>query len=76
MFSFLKRLDEYETMDEAFRNFKIEMLEITLLEKLYQIIQIRYQELFPSKLAENKINIKNWIQIQFEFLNYSNEKAS
>jgi|688.fasta_scaffold292609_1 hypothetical protein len=76
MFSFLKRLDDYETMDEVFRNFKLEMLEITLLEKLYQIIQIRYIELFPNKLAENKINIKNWIQIQFEFLNYSSEKPS
>jgi hypothetical protein len=54
--SFRKRFDNYETKDEVFRDFKNELLEITLLEKLWQIITLVYQEIFLNKLIENEIN--------------------
>jgi hypothetical protein len=70
MLSIHKKFDEYETMGEVFRDFKNELLEITLVEKLCQIIEIPTQEIFvelgeereifPDNLAENKINIENW----------------
>jgi len=45
MLSLRKRFDDYETMGEVFRAFKNEILEITLVEKLLQIMQILYQEI-------------------------------
>jgi hypothetical protein len=49
-----------------------------LLEKLWQIIELSYLqifakmgvdwEIFLSKLAENKNSIEKWVQIQFKFL--------
>jgi len=45
MLSLHKRFDDYETMGEVFRAFKNEILEITLVEKLLQIIEILYQEI-------------------------------
>ena len=56
--SFRKRFDDYETKGEVFRDFKNELLEITLLEKLWQIITLVYQEIFLNKLTENEINWK------------------
>jgi hypothetical protein len=38
MLSLRNRFDDYETMGEVFRDFKNELLEITLVEKLWQII--------------------------------------
>ncbi len=40
MLSIHKRFDDYETMGEGFRDFKNELLEITMVEKLWQIIEI------------------------------------
>ena len=54
--SFRKRFDDYETKGEVFRDFKNELLEINLLEKLWQIITLVYQEIFLNKLIENEIN--------------------
>ena len=45
MLSLHKRFDDYETMGKVFRAFKNEILEITLVEKLLQIIEILYQEI-------------------------------
>lgn len=62
-------------MGEVFRAIENELLEITLLEKLWQIMEILNQEifvelgfdweLFLDKLAENEISIKKLIQTQF-----------
>ena len=77
-----KRFDDYETMGEVFRAFKNELLEITLVEKLWQIIEILFQEIlaelgvdweiFLDKLAENEIIIEKLVQTQFEFLKCPN----
>jgi hypothetical protein len=40
MLSLRKRFDDYEIIGEVFRDFKNELLEITLVEKLWQIIEI------------------------------------
>ena len=86
MLSLRKRFDDYETMGEVFRDFKNELLEITLVEKLWQIIEILFQEIlaelgvdweiFLDKLAENEINIKKLVQTPFEFLKYPNKNAA
>jgi hypothetical protein len=78
MLSLRKRFDDYETMGEVFRAFKNELLEITLVEKLWQIIEILFQEIlaelgvdweiFLDKLAENEISIEKLVLTQFEFL--------
>ena len=45
MLSLRKRFDDYETMSEVFRAFKNELLEITLVEKLWQIMELLFQEI-------------------------------
>jgi len=70
-----KRFDDDETMGEVFRDFKNELLEITLVEKLWQIIEILFQEIlaelgvdweiFLDKLVENEIIIEKLVQTQF-----------
>jgi hypothetical protein len=45
MLSLRKRFDDYETMRKVFRDFKNELLEITLVEKLWQIMEILYLEI-------------------------------
>jgi hypothetical protein len=85
MLSLRKRFDDYETMGEVFRDFKNELLEITLVEKLWQIIEILFQEIlaelgvdweiFLDKLAENEISIEKLVQTQFEFLKSPNKNA-
>jgi len=67
-------------MGEVFRDFKNELLEITMVEKLWQIIEILYQEIFAelgvdweiflNKLAENENSIEKLVHIHFEFLKY------
>jgi hypothetical protein len=62
-----KRFDDYETIGQVFIDFKNELLEITQVEKMWQIIEIFYQEIFVKmgfdldifldKLAENEISI-------------------
>ena len=70
----------------VFKAFKNELLEIMLVDKLWQIIEILYQEIFAEmgvdwkifldKLAENEISIKKLVQIQFEFLKCPNKNAA
>jgi hypothetical protein len=86
MLSLRKRFDDYETMGEVFRDFKNELLEITLVEKLWQIIEILFQEIlaelcvdweiFLDKLAKNEISIEKLVQTQFEFLKCPNKNAA
>jgi Transposase DDE domain len=81
--SLRKRFDDYETMGEVFRDFKNELLEITLVEKLWQIIAELYQEVFAEfgvdwevfldKLTENENSIEKMAQIQFAFLKHPNK---
>ena len=83
MLTLRKRFDDYETMGEVFRDFKNELLEITLVEKLRLTIEILFQEIlaelgvdweiFLDKLAENEISIKKFLQTQFEFLKCPNK---
>ncbi len=80
MLSLHKRFDDYETMGEVFRAFKNELLEFTMVEKLWQIIEIRCQEIFAemvvdweiflNKLAENENSIEKMVHINIEFLIY------
>jgi hypothetical protein len=59
----------------VFRAFKNELLEITLVEKLRQIIEILYKEIFaelgvdweilPDKLAKNEFCIVKFVQNEF-----------
>ena len=44
-----KRFDDYETKDQVFRDYTNELLEITLVKELWQIIEILYQEIFTEK---------------------------
>jgi hypothetical protein len=86
MLSLRKKFDDYETMGEVFRDFKNELLEITLVEKLWQIIEMLFQEIlaelgvdweiFLDKLAENEISIEKLVHIHFEFLKYPNKNAA
>jgi hypothetical protein len=48
MLSLRKRFDDYETLGEVFRAFKNELLEITLVEKPWQIIEILYLEILAE----------------------------
>jgi hypothetical protein len=64
-------------MGEVLRDFKNELLENTLVEKLWKIIKILYQEIFAEmgvyweiyleKLADNEISIETLVRIHFEF---------
>ena len=86
MLSLRRRFDDYETMGEVFRAFKNELLEITLVEKLWQIMELLYQEIlaelgvdweiFLDKLAENEIIIEKLVQTQFEFLKCPNKNVA
>ena len=86
MLSFRKRFDNYETMGEVFRDFKNELLEITLVEKIWQIIELLFQEILAElsvdleilldKLAENEISIEKLVQTQFEFLKSQNKNTA
>ena len=86
MLSLRKRFDVYETMGEVFRAFKNELLEITLVEKLWQIMELLYQEIlaelgvdweiFLDKLAKNEISIEKLVQTQFEFLKCPNKNVA
>jgi hypothetical protein len=48
LLSLRKRFDDYETMGEVFSVFKNELLEITLVEKLWQIIELLFQEILAG----------------------------
>jgi len=57
-----------------------------LVEKLWQIMELLFQEIFAglgvdweiflNKLAENEISIEKLVQTQFEFLKYPNKNVS
>jgi hypothetical protein len=80
MLSLRKRFNDYETKGEVFRDFKNELLEITLVEKICKSLKIRYKEIFAEmgvdweifldKLAENEDSIEKLVHIHFEFLKY------
>ena len=86
MLSLRKRFDDYETMGKVFRAFKNELLEITLVDKLWQLIEILFKEIFAKmgvdweifldKHAENEISIEKLVQTQFEFLKCPNKIAA
>jgi hypothetical protein len=86
MLSLRKRFDDYEKMGEVFRAFKNELLKITLVDKLWQIMELLFQEIFTvlgvdwekfrDKLAENEISIEKLIQTQFGFLKCPNINAA
>ena len=86
MLSLRKRFDDYETMGEVFIAFKNKLLEITLVEKLWQIMELHFQEIllnwmvdweiFLDKLAENEISIEKLVQTRFEFLKFPNKNAA
>jgi hypothetical protein len=86
MFPLCKRFDDYETMGEVFRAFKNVLLEILLVEKLWQIMELIFQEIFTElgvdweifldKLAENEVYVGKLVQTQFEFLKNLNKNAA
>ena len=73
-------------MGEVFRAFKNELLEITMVEKLWQIIEILYLEIlaemdddweiFLNKLAENENSIEKLVHIHFGFLKYPSKNVA
>ena len=73
-----KRFDDYETFGEIFRSFKDELLEATLVEKIWALIMELYVEIFAEmgvdleKFVEMLINkqekIENFIKQSFQFL--------
>ncbi len=86
MLSLRKRFDDYETMGEVSSAIKNELLEITMVEKLWHNIEIRYQEIFANmsidweifldKVTEKEISIEKLVQTQFEYLKYPNKNAA
>ena len=76
MLSLRKRFDDYETMGEVFSFFKNELLEITLVEKLWQIMELLFQGIFLEKLTENEISIEKLVQTQFKFLKCPNKNTA
>jgi len=86
MLSIRKKFDDYETMGEVLRDFKNEFLKITLVEKLWHIMIILYQEIFAkndvdweiflNRLAENEISIEKLVHIHFEFLKCPSKNAA
>ncbi|MEY3323024.1 MAG: hypothetical protein RLZZ417_2607 [Bacteroidota bacterium] len=73
-------------MGEVFRDFKNEFLEITMVKKQWQIIEILFQEIFAemgidleiflNKLAEDENSIEKLVHIHFEFLKYPNKNVA
>jgi hypothetical protein len=86
MISLRNRFDDYETKCEVFRDFKNELLEITMAENLWQIIEIIYQEIFAemgvaweilmNKLAKKENRIEKLLNIHFELLKYPSKNAA
>ncbi len=60
MLSLRKRFDDYETMGEVFSAFKNEFLEITLVEKMWQIMESFYQEILAVMGLTAKYFLINW----------------
>ena len=54
MLSLRERFDDYETMGEGFRDFKNELLEITLVEKQRQIMELLFKEIFAELVLTGK----------------------
>jgi hypothetical protein len=63
-----------------------DLLQIKLVEKLWQIMELLFQEIFAElgvdweifldKLAENIISIEKLVQTQFEFLKCPNKNTA
>jgi Transposase DDE domain len=73
-----KRFDDYETFGEIFREFKSQLLEANLVEKIWALIMELYVEIFAEmgvdleSFVEMLINkqekIENFIKHSFQFL--------
>ena len=66
MLSLRERFDDYETMGEVFRDFKNELLEITLVEKQRQIMELLFKEIF----AELGVDWEIFLDINDDFLHF------
>lgn len=81
-----KRFDDYETMGEVFRDFKNELLEMTLIDKLWLIIHEIFTEIladlgldldvFVKQLIDNQDVINKLAIVNFNFLMWPNRKIA
>ena len=84
--SFSRKFADYETISEMLIVFKNELFEFKMVEKLWQIIELLFQEIFAElgvdweifldKLSENEISIEKLVQLQFKFLKCPNKNAA
>jgi hypothetical protein len=77
-----KRFEAYETLGELFRGFKEDMLEMTLLQKLWQILYIVFNSCLATlnicwdSFMSNMINNQEQIQTQIEKTLYSSGRTA
>jgi len=86
MLSLRKRFDDYETMGEVFRYVQNQLLELTLVEKLWQIISELFTEFFANlgvdidqfmqELIENKETFEKIALLNLNFLKYPNKNVA
>jgi hypothetical protein len=56
-------------MGEVFRALDNELLEITLVEKLWKIMEIIYQEIFAEIGFDGKYSLTSWPKMKFTLKN-------
>jgi hypothetical protein len=86
MLSLRKRFDDYETMGEVFRDVQNQLLELTLVEKLRQIISELFTEIFANlgvdidmlmqELIENQETFEKIALLNLSFLKYPNKNVA
>lgn len=86
MLSLRKRFDDYETMGEVFRDVQNQLLELTLVEKLWQIISELFTEIFANlgvdidkfmqELIENQETFEKIALLNLSFLKYPNKNVA
>jgi hypothetical protein len=86
MLSLRKRFDDYETMGEVFRDVQNQLLELTLVEKLWQIISELFTEIFAhlgvdidqfmQELIENQETFVKIALRNLSFLKYPNKNVA
>jgi hypothetical protein len=86
MLALRKRFDDYETFGGIFREFKEQLLERNIVEKLWVILIELYVnlfaelgvdwEIFTGKLIENRECINKIVNINFQFLFSLKQKAA
>ena len=62
MLSNRKRLYDYITINQVFRAFKNELLEIKLVEKLWQIKELLFQEIFTELVVDWEIYLNKLVE--------------